>query len=405
MAVVVLTDSSLVTQYGFLPDDADGESLAHAGVQMQVLINAATHALLSNLASQYALSTRAGCADDLARTELSVFLQLECKMSQAAAREHVRIALALLDLPITADAFGCGQISWQQLIYLTQFLTLETEADFLADKLDYTTVQLLKRLAAEANVDADKEQAARRSQSFTMRRADNGWKLKGFLPFGPGDVVNKAIDRIADAEGVDPVIGMYRPLGQRRADALVSLASAKIATDVGPDRATVTVFVKEEELNKKTGIAEIEGRSVALSTISQIFCDARYQFVTVRGNKPIGIGRMSRDIPPWLRRLLNQRDNGCRFPSCENTKGVEGHHIHFWRNGGETDIDNLISLCKRHHHLIHDRGWQIVGNPNGHVEFRSPIGRTFTARLPRMYTKVRGFVTSLFDAGEPPSEN
>jgi hypothetical protein len=56
-----------------------------------------------------------------------------------------------------------------------------------------------------------------------------------------------------------------------------------------------------------------------------------------------------------------------------------------------------VSLCRRHHHLIHDDGWTIVGDPNEHVEFRSPDGRAFTSRLPEMKPAVREFARSLFE--------
>jgi hypothetical protein len=175
------------------------------------------------------------------------------------------------------------------------------------------------------------------------------------------------------------------------------MASAAIAADADPDLATIVIHVEEEELSKPDGICEIEGRAVAIATIAQLFCDARYQFLSTRNGRPVDIGRISRTIPPHMRRLLKRRDNGCRFPTCENTKGVEGHHILWWRHEGPTNLDNLISLCRRHHHLIHDDGWTIVGDPNEQVEFRSPDGRAFTSRLPAMEPKVREFARSLFE--------
>jgi len=231
-----------------------------------------------------------------------------------------------------------------------------------------------------------------------MRRREHDWILSGSLGVGDGELVHKAIERLVDAEGIDVVSGCFRPLGQRRADALVSLASAAVAADADPDLATVVVHVEEKAFDDDHRVAEIEGRVVAVSTVQSMLCDARVQVVVERDGMPVGIGRVSRTIPHWLRRLLKHRDNGCRFPSCENTKGVEGHHIRFWRHGGKTDLDNLISLCKRHHHVIHDDEWEIYGNPNERVEFRSPIGRVFTARLPEMDTRVRGFALGLFES-------
>jgi hypothetical protein len=47
------------------------------------------------------------------------------------------------------------------------------------------------------------------------------------------------------------------------------------------------------------------------------------------------------------------RDKTCRFPGCCASKGVEAHHIRHWADGGETSLDNLLSLCRFHHTQLH----------------------------------------------------
>ena len=88
----------------------------------------------------------------------------------------------------------------------------------------------------------------------------------------------------------------------------------------------------------------------------------------------VGIGRVSRQIPAWLRRALDHRDEGCRFPSCARTRWTHAHHIHHWAHGGPTNLDNLITLCGWHHRLVHNQGWEITGNPNGNVVFLNRWG-------------------------------
>jgi HNH endonuclease len=41
------------------------------------------------------------------------------------------------------------------------------------------------------------------------------------------------------------------------------------------------------------------------------------------------------------------------------------HHIRYWSNGGRTKLDNLVSLCKYHHMLVHDRGYLIAAARDG----------------------------------------
>jgi len=58
------------------------------------------------------------------------------------------------------------------------------------------------------------------------------------------------------------------------------------------------------------------------------------------------IGARTRTIPPALRRALQHRDRGCRFPGCGRSFG-QGHHIRHWAHGGPTTLSNLALLCRR----------------------------------------------------------
>ncbi len=60
------------------------------------------------------------------------------------------------------------------------------------------------------------------------------------------------------------------------------------------------------------------------------------------------------------------------------------HHIQHWSHGGHTDLDNLISLCKYHHMLVHDRGYLIAtpAPPGGAFAFYRPDGTPVPACPP-----------------------
>ena len=86
--------------------------------------------------------------------------------------------------------------------------------------------------------------------------------------------------------------------------------------------------------------------------------------------EPLSIGRKSRSIPPAMRRALRIRDEGCRFPGCTHDKFVDGHHIHHWADGGEMSLDNLVLLCRHHHHLVHEGGFSCEKTSDGEIVFR-----------------------------------
>ncbi|HEY8673298.1 MAG TPA: HNH endonuclease signature motif containing protein, partial [Candidatus Dormibacteraeota bacterium] len=78
------------------------------------------------------------------------------------------------------------------------------------------------------------------------------------------------------------------------------------------------------------------------------------------GALPLSVGRATRTIPAHLRTALHLRDQGCRFPGCDRPPGwTDGHHIIHWPDGGPTELDNLVSLCRTHHRAVHEQGWRI----------------------------------------------
>ena len=88
----------------------------------------------------------------------------------------------------------------------------------------------------------------------------------------------------------------------------------------------------------------------------------------------IDVGRKTRAIPPSMRRALAARDEGCRFPGCTNKRFVDAHHIQHWINGGETNMDNLVTLCRRHHRFVHEYGFQ-VERAGDELRFTRPDGK------------------------------
>ena len=93
----------------------------------------------------------------------------------------------------------------------------------------------------------------------------------------------------------------------------------------------------------------------------------------------LDVGRRTRTVPAPIRRALDARDKGCRFPGCE-CRYTEAHHIRHWAQGGDTRLDNLLLLCSRHHRALHEGGFQVRRLPGGdEVDFLSPTGAVIPA--------------------------
>ena len=96
-------------------------------------------------------------------------------------------------------------------------------------------------------------------------------------------------------------------------------------------------------------------------------------------------GHRTRAIPPAISRALKVRDQGCRFPGCTQSRYVDGHHIQHWCDGGETSLDNLITLCRFHHRLLHQEVYEIVKGAGGEFAFVGPSGEKIPRALPQQF--------------------
>ena len=88
----------------------------------------------------------------------------------------------------------------------------------------------------------------------------------------------------------------------------------------------------------------------------------------------LDVGRKTRTIPPALRRALDARDRGCRFPGC-GLRFTDAHHIVHWADGGETKLENTLLLCRSHHRRVHEDGYRVCRDRNGQVVFFTPKGK------------------------------
>jgi len=109
------------------------------------------------------------------------------------------------------------------------------------------------------------------------------------------------------------------------------------------------------------GHIEATGAPLTAATIQRLSCDGATTEVTIDAfGQPLDVGREHRTFTPKQRIALAIRDGGCVFGDCDKEPSMtEAHHIVPWSQGGRTDLANGILLCKFHHLLIHNNGWEI----------------------------------------------
>ena len=126
-----------------------------------------------------------------------------------------------------------------------------------------------------------------------------------------------------------------------------------------------------------------DGPAISVTTAQMIACSSALSWMLHDSvGKLLDLGRRCRRPNAALRRAARERDTcRCRFPGCESRR-VDLHHIQYWSNGGRTKLDNLVSLCKRHHMLVHERGFLIAAARDGTFAFYRPDGTALPACPP-----------------------
>jgi hypothetical protein len=282
--------------------------------------------------------------------------------SERTARLHVKAGKALEGLPAIANAMEAGLLPWDKIRWLIEFATPDEDASLASDAvgMSYAQVRELalyrRRLAREA---ADARFKRRYLRMYTD--VEDGFvRFWGRLPDSDGEAFRVAIERIAE----------HAPAGkweERCADALAEMASLALGADPDPDRATVVAHVDASVLTSEDRVGMLEnGTPVAAETIRRLTCDGRLQTIVHDDDgTPIGVGRVTRTVPHYLRRQLRSRDGGCVVDGCSNTRWLQAHHEHHWAHGGCTDEDNLVTICGTHHRMVHEGGRALRPCANG----------------------------------------
>jgi hypothetical protein len=315
------------------------------------------------------------------------WLSWRCGISLSTAREKVRTAHALRDLPAISLAFREGRLSYTKVRALTRVAAQHGEDSLLRYALDATAPDVEERCRQIRNVHPDSVHDAwrtweARSLSAYRNVAHGTLCLRVELPLEVGELVMRAIERVMEQDEVADAVAETSKssfYGQQ-ADALVTIVRAYLdgsaAESAGDsastaDRYQVVIHVDEAALHGGPGRAD-----APLETVKRIACDGSLVVVTEdeRGT-PLDVGRKQRVVSTPLRRALLARDRHCRFPGCHRTRFVAAHHVDHWIDGGETSIENLMLLCSYHHRLLHEGGYRIRRDYQGEHYFVRADGR------------------------------
>jgi hypothetical protein len=325
------------------------------------------------------------------------WLNWKCGIGLGAAREKVRVARALATLPKVAAAMAEGRVSYFKAREITRVADAANE-DYLLNIALHGTASHVEsvvrgyRRALDAE-ELSREEIQQRDQSLLwFYEPDGSLSVRGRLPAETGALFVRALQAALETLPIPKNVPagtcqepepQDRPR-QRRVQALAVMAESFLATGPkdlsGGDRNQIVVHVDAETFRHgHAGRCELEqGPAIAAETARRLACDGSVVRILEDGKgEPLDVGRRTRTIPPAIRRALNSRDRGCRFPGCTFRRYVDGHHVKHWAEGGETKLSNLVTLCRFHHRLVHEGGAVIQVLDDGGFRFVKPDGEVF----------------------------
>jgi Domain of unknown function (DUF222)/HNH endonuclease len=372
------------------PEDLDrlGDEIAELSAHLE----AATARLLALIRE---FDARAGWNTGF--RSCAAWLSWRVGLDTGAARERVRVARALGTLPRLADALARGELSYAKVRALTRIATSETEERLLAVGRTGTASHVERIVRGWRRVDqaAEAREAARQHAGRGLQVFEDGDGMivvRGRLTPEVGALLRRALEsgremlyqraqRDALAEEAAPADGPPTH-AQQQADALALVAESALHHSLDPgapgERYQVVVHVDAPALADpaQPGQSVLEdGVRVSAETSRRLACDASRVVLRHDGaGRVVEIGARTRTIPPALRRVLQQRDRGCRFPGC-GVRVAQGHHLRHWAQGGPTTLSNLALLCRRHHRAVHEEGYQVERQPDHRLRFFRPDGR------------------------------
>ena len=314
-----------------------------------------------------------------------------------AAREKVRVARALADLPHLSSAMQRGALSYSKVRALTRVATPANESELLDFARCATAAHVERLVRAWRRVDrvadaADEQRRHEHRHLETWVDDDGMLVVRGRLSPEVGVVVQRALDAAADQLYRNSDDAVEVSAGQRRADALGFVAESALAANLdrgtAGDRYQVVVHVDEEILKSErdgtgqSALEDADGLRVSAETSRRVACDAA-TVVMRHGSdgRVLDVGRRTRTISPAIRRALTARDRWCRFPGCQ-VRHCDAHHVRHWADGGVTTLDNLVLLCRRHHRAVHEEGFTVTLRDGGEAHFFRPDGRPLPAAPP-----------------------
>jgi hypothetical protein len=337
---------------------------------------------------RFTTGTRAADARTSVRVGSAAGAETPSRLGTAVLEGRVSVAVA--DAISTGLGAASGELSAEVLDDAAGRL-IDRVGDLDADRV----AREARALRDELDVEGihDREAARRDQRSLRLgRRADGMGYAHWVLDPETFAIVSDVFDRVTSPKRIMPSFaggddseragggpGDHRDViqaarqdertpGQRASDSFAELLRQGAVADtsqlLGDGPIGVRMIVATRVLEERRGRGWFEGQpeAVSVATVERQACSAGTVTLSVDSDgQPLNLGRERRLFSRAQRIALAARDGGCRWPGCERPPSwCEAHHIDHWhRDHGRTDVADGLLLCRHHHLLAHNNGWEI----------------------------------------------
>jgi hypothetical protein len=191
--------------------------------------------------------------------------------------------------------------------------------------------------------------------------------------------LSAALDAAVAAERARSGGDETRTFEQLRADAFVAQLTAPGGGGRRPAEVSVLVDLRtiESGSHAQSVCETADGQPIPPETVRRLACDAAIIPITLGGDgRVLDHGTARRTASNDQRRALRAMYRACGHPGCDvRFNDCQVHHVVEWiRQRGPTNLDNLLPLCSRHHHLVHEGGWHLSLRPDRTIRLVRPDG-------------------------------
>ena len=325
----------------------------------------------------------------LGHASLIEYMELEMGYTPRAAVERLRVAKAIEELPVIAEALTLGDLSFSAAKELTRVATPETETQWVAAATECNVRQVEDLVSGRTRGDTP-ETPPEPTLRLTVMRYDVRQEtlalereVRRFLEKERGErldddaFLTAIFRRVLDATHVGRVDATH--VGDSAASEETDSTAAEgtdpqehtaLQRDRAPYQVAVTVCRECKRGWQDGGGVTVEMSPPAIQTA---LCDAE-MIGSLDGEH---IERAKQAIPPAVRRKVKRRDHDrCRVPACRSAKNLDIHHIVPREKGGTHTIENLLTLCEGHH-LAHHEGSLLITGPASKAHFTKRAHNSF----------------------------